>query len=129
MTEPSGESHEFPVFRPVDVRWFGPASEPIIGPRAEADIKAIRKKRPILEHRILGRRLVQKIKRLLDSPVSITGVLVPDPPGVGPRYACDLDDGYAAVCWVLEPPAGMTAAGPAVWVEQVVLWSTLEEAL
>ncbi len=107
MTE---SQHGFPVFSPLDVTWFGPASEPIIGPQAQADIEAIRKNHGV-EGFLLARKLVKKIEGLLDHPVSITSMRVSDPPGVGPRYACDLDDGYLAVCWVLEPPAEMKPAG------------------
>jgi hypothetical protein len=124
VTNPADEPREFPVSWPVGVSWSGLAVEPIVGPSAEADLREIRK-----QHRFLGRRLVRNIRRLPDQPLTLSCKLIRDPPDVGPRYACDLDKGYAAVCWILAPPAELSGAGPRLWIERVILWTTLSNAL
>lgn len=114
----------FPASPPTGVRWEWPATEPIIGPAAEADIRVVRQ-----ADRRLAKRLVRSIGSLLDHPVSARSALIPDPPGIGPRYASDLGNGFAAVCWVLQPPPEYSGSGPALWVERVVLWIGLRRAL
>lgn len=126
VTSPSEEpERRFPVSPPpVGVSWSGSPTEPIIGPEAEADLRGIRKWHPFR-----GQWLVHKIRHLLDNPIAATGEKVRDPLGVGPRYACDLGKGYAAVCWVLEPPDRLSGLGLRLWVERVVEWTTLTNAL
>ncbi|MGA8234055.1 MAG: hypothetical protein WB795_21440 [Candidatus Acidiferrales bacterium] len=126
MTSADDETQKpgFPASQPTGVRWEWPATEPIIGPAAEADIRLIRQ-----GDRRLAKRLVRSIGSLLDHPVSARSTLIPDPPGIGPRYASDLGKGFAAVCWVLQPPPEYSRSGPALWVERVVLWTNLRSAL
>jgi hypothetical protein len=118
------QNRGFPASEPTGVRWEWPATEPIIGPAAEEDIRLVRQ-----GDRRLAKRLVRSIGSLLDRPVSAYSTLIPDPPGIGPRYASDLREGFAAVCWVLQPPPEYSGSGPALWVERVVLWTELRSAL
>jgi hypothetical protein len=126
VSDPNDEdpNQGFPVSPPVNVPWPQRRTEPIIGPEAERDIRTIR-----ATDRRLAKRLVRSIGGLLDRPSSTTLHRIADPPGVGPRYATDLGDGYAAVCWVLTPPVDQSRNGQVIWIERVVRWGTLSGAI
>jgi hypothetical protein len=114
----------FPVYGPRGVTgWWLRRPEPIVGPDAEADIREIAR-----HDRGLARGLMRDVMELLDSRPSMFAEPVRDPPGVGPRGMMDLRKGYVAVFWILRPPPKSPGAGPALWVERVVLRSVLEHA-
>jgi hypothetical protein len=96
---------------------------PIVGPPAKADILKIKQ-----GNRRLAKRLTRKVNGLLDKPLDEIEELIPDPPGIGPRYMVDLVDGYVVVYWILSPPDELRGARAALWVERVILRKILEEA-
>lgn len=104
--------------------WQG-RPEPIIGPDAGADLRKLREQ----HGRWLAKRLTSEVRGLLDRQPSRYAVRVCDPPGVGPRYWVDLGNGYVVVYWVLEPPPEARGAGPVLWVERVLSWDEVREAL
>jgi hypothetical protein len=125
MSDPSGEVFGFPVARPAGVTWvWRPDPEPIVGPPAKDDLREIKQ-----GNRRLARRLLREVMNLLDRNPSKVAKKIPDPPAVGPRYVIDLCEGYVAVYWVLEPGDDARGAGPAMWVERVILRAELEAAL
>ncbi|HEV2361227.1 MAG TPA: hypothetical protein VGS21_05960 [Acidimicrobiales bacterium] len=120
-----GPEQTFPVSSfPVDIPWSVRVSEPIIGVWAEVDIRGIR-----AMDRALAKQLVKSIAGLLDRPEGTPRYLIKDPPGVGPRYATDLGEGFAAVCWVVTPPPSQSRNLPVIWVERVVPWAEVIAAL
>lgn len=126
MTTAGGdaENHGFPAVPPRDLPWRWRSAQPILGPEAEADLRSIRSR-----DRRLARRLTEAVVGLLDWRSSEAALPIPDPPGVGPRYAVDLGDGYAGVCWPLRPPPEHARDGAVIWVERVVTWDSLLEAI
>jgi hypothetical protein len=125
VTERPGEHRGFPVSGPVGVTWTTLGSEPIVGPDAIVDLRAIRE-----EHgRLRAWQLSHAIGNLSYQPLNVTAEKIPDPPGVGPRYMCDIGFGFVAVCWVLAPPLERSGAGPRIWVERVVPRAAVVAAL
>ena len=109
---------------PGSVSWTGPATKPLFGPDAEADLQTIAD-----DNFRRAKRLLKMIDRLLyASRPSIDAMRIPDPLGVGPRYFVELRDGYGAIYWVLEPPGHMSGAGPAIWIERVIATAHLAQA-
>jgi hypothetical protein len=116
----------FPATDPGRPEWSWPATEPIYGPEARRDLGML----ALHDQLRLAERLIKAIKKLLYSAApSRHGVLIPDPPGVGPRYFVDIREGYVAVYWVLEPPPHVSGAGPALWIERVLTRAEVEQAL
>jgi len=123
MSDPFGGSPGFPVSEPEGIDWRSLRDMPVIGREADEEIAAIRS-----QDRRLWKELVRMINRLLDRPLSKIAEKISDPPGIGPRYLIDLKDGYVAVFWVVDPPANLSGSPRAVWIERVVLRTTLEAA-
>jgi hypothetical protein len=119
------ESPRFPVAWPTEIKGYGLKRQPVVGPQAKSDLVAIKAE----EGLILAGRLGREIKNLLDLPLHAIAELIPDPPGVGPRYMVDLDAGYVAIYWIVDPPSKLSGAGPALWIERVVSRAAVEAAL
>lgn len=98
------------------LRWSGPETRPDYGPDAEVDLQAIAD-----QNFGLAKRLIRLIDKLLyEATPSTSAVLIPDPPGEGPRYFIELRDGYGAVYWVVPPPVQRSGSRPRIWIERVL---------
>jgi hypothetical protein len=125
VSERPGRHGGFRYSPPIGVTWTTLGSEPIVGPDALGDLRGIREQ----HGRLRAWRLSHAIANLSYEPLSVTAEKIRDPPGVGPRYMCDIGFGYVAACWVLAPPPEWSGAGPRIWVERVVLRAEVEAAV